>query len=132
MNKANWFLKHVIINDLTTNTRYFFICEQWLAVEKDDGRLDRLIKSAGHKEKTELTYLMKKETKSKLSDSHLWFSLVARPVESTFGRLDRLTCCFVLLVISMMANIVYYGTDTSSNPNALKLGPLTLTPQQVS
>jgi polycystin 1L2 len=120
------------VNDLAKRTRYFFICEQWLAVEKEDGLVERRIKTAGHKEKTQLTYLFKKETQSKLSDGHLrWFSLLARPVQSTFSRLDRLTCIFVLMVVSMLANIIYYGTDTSSSPNALKLGPFMLTPMQV-
>jgi polycystin 1L2 len=101
-------------------------------VEKEDGMVERRLKTAGHKEKTQLTYLFKKETQAKLSDGHLWFSLLVRPVQSTFTRLDRLTCVFVLLVVSMLANIIYYGTDKSSNPNALKLGPFMLTPEQVS
>jgi hypothetical protein len=121
----------VVISDLTSRLRYFFICEQWLAVEKDDGMIEKLIPLAGEREKTQLRYLIKKETQQKLSDSHLWFSLLARPVESSFTRLDRLTCCFVLLCVSMLANIVYYGSDTSTNPNALRIGPFTLTPQQV-
>jgi hypothetical protein len=129
--KASWYLKHIIVNDLDKRTRSFFICEQWLAVEKEDGLLERRIKTAGHKEKTQLTYLFKKETQSKLSDGHLWFSLIARPVQSTFSRLDRLTCIFVLMVVSMLANIIYYGTDKSSSPNALKIGPFMLTPMQV-
>jgi hypothetical protein len=130
-NGANWYLKHVIINDLTSHKKFFFICEKWLAVEKEDGAIERNLLPAGHKEKNDLKYLMKKETKEKLSDSHLWYSLIARPVPSAFGRLDRLTCVFVLLCISMLANILYYGTDNSTNPNALNIGPFTLTPQQV-
>ncbi len=130
-NSANWYLKHVIITDLTTHKKFFFVCERWLAVEKDDGLIERILPAAGDKEKNDLKYLVKKETKEKLSDSHLWFSLIARPVPSSFGRLDRLTCVFVLLCISMLANILYYGTDNSVNPNALNIGPFTLTPQQV-
>jgi polycystin 1L2 len=132
MNKANWYLKHVIINDLTTNGKYFFVCQRWLAVEQDDGQLERIIPSAGESEKTNLKYLMKKETKDKLSDDHLWYSLIARPIPSSFGRLDRLTCIFVLLCVSMLANIMYYGTDrNTSNPNALNIGPFTLSPEQI-
>jgi hypothetical protein len=132
MNKANWYLKHVIINDLSTQNKYVFICEQWLAVEKEDGSIERIIPAAGEKEKADLRFLMKRETKEKLSDSHLWFSVLARPVPSPFGRLDRLTCIFVLLCISMLANIMYYGTASNTlNPNALNIGPFTITPEQV-
>jgi hypothetical protein len=129
--KASWFLKHIIIHDLTNQARFFFICERWLAVEHDDGKIERILVSAGDKEKTNLKYLIKKEAQEKLSDGHLWFSLLARPVQSSFTRLDRLTCVFVLMCVSMLANILYYGTDTSTNPNALVIGPFTLTPEQI-
>jgi polycystin 1L2 len=90
------------------------------------------VPSAGEKEKTDLKYLLKRETKNKLSDEHLWYSLLARPIPSSFGRLDRLTCIFVLLCISMLANIMYYGQASNTlNPNALNIGPFTLTPEQV-
>jgi polycystin 1L2 len=131
-NNANWYLKHVIINDLASHKKFFFLCERWLAVEKDDGKIERIIPAAGHKEKNDLKYLMKKETKEKLSESHLWYSILARPVQSAFGRLDRLTCIFVLLCISMLANIMYYGTASNTlNPNALNIGPFTLSPEQI-
>jgi hypothetical protein len=135
MHSANWYLKHVIINDLTTQDKYVFICESWLAVERDDGRVERVIPSAGQKERGDLKYLIKKNTTDKLSDAHLWFSLVARPVPNAFSRLDRLTVIFVLLCISMLANIMYYGVLSSNgdtpNPNAISIGPFTFTPEQV-
>ena len=34
---ASWFLKYVIVCDLQTMEKSYFICQQWLAVEKDDG-----------------------------------------------------------------------------------------------
>jgi hypothetical protein len=132
MNSANWYLKHVIINDLTTHDKYFFICDRWLAVERDDGQVERILPSAGEKDKTNIQYLIKKETKEKLSDAHLWFSLIARPIPSALGRLDRLTIIFVLLCISMLANIMFYSTSSNAlNPNAVNIGPFTLTPEQV-
>jgi polycystin 1L2 len=132
MGGASWYLKYIIINDLTTQNRFLFICERWLAVERGDGLIERTLLSAGEKEKTDLSFLIKKETKDKLSDSHLWFSLLARPIPSSFGRLDRLTCIFVLLCLSMLANIMYYGTASNTlNPNALNIGPFTLTPEQI-
>ena len=129
--KASWFLKWIVVHDLQTRERFFFICQRWLAVEKDDGVLERLLPVAGDKQNTELAYLLEKQTKSNLSDGHLWFSILARPVQSSFTRLDRLTCCFVLMFLSMLMNILYYGVNDESNPNALKIGPFSLTPEQV-
>lgn len=34
---ASWFLKYIIVRDLQTMNKSHFICQQWLAVEKDDG-----------------------------------------------------------------------------------------------
>jgi len=89
--------------------KIIFICERWLAADKDDGQLMRLLGVCGDKQKKEFKYLLSKQTKQNLSDNHLWFSLIGRPVQSSFTRLDRLTCCCVLLCISMMVNILYYG-----------------------
>jgi len=90
-----------------------------------------LLPVCGEAQKTQFKYLLSKQAKQKLSDGHLWFSIFARPAQSSFTRLDRLTCCFVLLCMTMLMNILYYGIDKSSNPAGLKVGPLNLTPEQV-
>ena len=131
-NMASWFLKFIIVHDLQTRERLYFICDKWLSVDRDDGRIDRIIPASGMKQKTEFKYLLNKETKGKLSDGHLWLSVFMRPVQSTFTRLDRITCCFVLLYLSMMVNILYYGQDTSADSGGLKLGPFCLTIQELS
>jgi succinate dehydrogenase/fumarate reductase cytochrome b subunit len=131
---ASWFLKYLIITDLSSRLKFYFICDDWLAVDKSDGSLQRVLSSCGDKQKLDLKYLINKQTKMNMSDNHLWFSLWAKPVTSTFSRLQRLTCCFVLLCLSMLMNIVYYQSkqnSTTDNPNSLKIGEMTLTPEQV-
>ncbi len=129
--KASWYLKYVIVHDLQSREKNYFICEKWLALDKEDGSIDRLLPVCGEAQKTQFKYLLSKQAKQKLSDGHLWFSIFARPAQSSFTRLDRLTCCFVLLCMSMLMNILYYGVDKTSNPAGLKVGPLNLTPEQV-
>lgn len=34
---GSWYLKHVMITDLQTKQRYYFLCNRWLAAEEDDG-----------------------------------------------------------------------------------------------
>ena len=36
-NTASWFLKYIVVRDLQTMEKDHFICQKWLAVEKDDG-----------------------------------------------------------------------------------------------
>ncbi|CAF2863540.1 unnamed protein product [Rotaria sp. Silwood2] len=35
---ASWFLKYIIVRDLQTMEKFYFICQEWFAVEKGDGR----------------------------------------------------------------------------------------------
>ena len=40
---ASWFLKYLIVRDLQTMQNFHFICQRWLAVEKDDGMVRLLL-----------------------------------------------------------------------------------------
>ena len=130
--KASWFLKYIIVHDLQTREKFYFLCQNWLAVEKSDGLIDRVLFVSGEAQKTEIIYLMQKQAKQNLSDGHLWISIFARPVHSSFTRLDRVTCAFVLLYISMLMNIMYYGIDSGSTSSGLQIEPFSLTIEQVN
>ena len=130
---ASWFLKFVIVHDLQTRDKTYFICNKWLALDREDGSINRLLSVSGSAQKNDFSYLFEKQTKEKLSDGHMWFSIFLRPAHSSFTRTDRLTCCFVLLFLSMLMNILYYGTSTTAPADqSLKIGPISITPQQVN
>lgn len=130
-NMASWHLKFVIVHDVQSREKHYFLCEKWLAVEKGDGLIDRILPIAGEKQKTEIKYLIKKQAKQNMRDSHLWFSVFARPVQSAFTRLDRITCCFVLLCITMLMNILYYEIDSAPSTGGIDIGPFRMTTQQI-
>ena len=129
--KASWYLKHVIVHDLQTRAKFYFILEDWLAVEKSDGKIDRVLPVAGDAQKVEFKYLARKQARQNMRDGHLWFSVFARPVNSSFTRLDRVTCCFTLLFITMLMNILYYGSASGSSTGGLQIGPFYMTSEQV-
>ena len=129
---ASWFLKFIVVQDLQTREKFYFICNDWLDINRENGSINRLLSVAGDAQKTDFKYLFEKQTKEKLSDGHMWFSIIGRPVQSSFTRTDRLTCCFVLLFLSMMMNILYYGvSQTAPDSESLVIGPVKITPQQV-
>lgn len=130
-NKSSWFLKFIIVHDIQTREQFYFICNQWLSVDSDDGRLDRLLPVCGEKQKTELRYLINKQTKQSLSDEHLWLSVLARPTQSSFSRTERLTCCLTLLTLTMLMNILYYDQDTSSTADTIRIGPMSVSQVQI-
>ncbi|CAF1362531.1 unnamed protein product [Adineta ricciae] len=135
---SSWFLKYLIICDLQTMEKFHFICQRWFAVEKDDGKIERLLLVANENEKHEFSYLLSKGTYHSISDGHLWFSIFSRPPSNVFTRVQRCTCCFVLLFISMLLNIMYYDLSNeakininSTNTMTLSFGFLYITPQQI-
>ncbi|CAF0990631.1 unnamed protein product [Adineta steineri] len=119
---ASWYLKYIIVRDLQTLDKSYFICQQWLAVEKDDGRIERVLPIA---------------TYHSVSDGHLWFSIFSRPPSNKFTRVQRCTCCFVLFFTSMLINIMYYDLSNEANASsethsgALSIGPFYIAPQQI-
>ena len=128
---ASWFLKNVLVHDLQTREKFYFFCQRWLAVERDDGQIDRVLPAAGLAQKREMRALASKNAKSKITDGHLWFSIMAKPAHSPFTRFERATACFTLMFISMFANILYYGVSATVKSEGLQIGPIKLTLEQV-
>lgn len=86
-------------------------------------------------ERLRLGYQIEEQIKWKMNNDHLWYSIIARPVGSSFTRLDRLTCCFVILSLTMLMSILYYGSETSTTNSAISIniGPyINLNIQQIS
>jgi len=118
---ASWFLNHVIVHDIQTKEKFYFLCRNWLAVEHGDGKIERELFIAGEKQKTDLKFLLQKQAKTYLNDCHLWLSVFNKPTQSTFSRLDRVTCCFVFHYLTMVLNILYYKNSGYLLPNSIQI-----------
>lgn len=98
--------------------------------------ISRLLPVVGNAQKNEFNYLLEKQMKHKLNDGHMWLSIFSRPIQSSFSRTGRLTCCFVLLYLSMLMNIMYYDIQEIDENKQLKdgliLGPIVITSEQVN
>ncbi|XP_071965421.1 uncharacterized protein [Antedon mediterranea] len=128
----SWFLSRISIKDLQTNRVFYFMLEKWLAVEEDDGQVERIIPVAGRSELTSFGHLFHSKTRRNLQDSHLWFSVFFRPSKSNFTRVQRATCCLSLLFSTMMANIIFYGVDmVAAGGPEIKFGPIQVSLTQV-
>jgi len=94
-------------------------------------QVERLVPLASKAELTEFGHLFVARTRRNLSDSHLWFSVLARPANSRFTRVQRLSCCLCLLFMSMMASGMYY--ERKDDPtNVQQIGTVVFTWTQVS
>ncbi len=115
--------------------RSYFICDNWLAVEKGDGLVDRVVPLASSKELKSFAHLFTESIKKKFSDGHLWFSVFSRPVRSNFTRLQRISCCVSLLFCTMISNAMFYRQETQATTNKagvlMKIGPIEFTLTQL-
>ena len=93
-------------------------------------QVDRVIPVAGKEQMTEFSHLFTEKTAKSLNDGHLWFSVVARPPQSRFTRVQRVSCCLCLLYLSMLTNAMFYEKDEGTN--VYTFGPFALSPEQVN
>ncbi|CAF4162103.1 unnamed protein product, partial [Adineta steineri] len=134
---ASWFLKYIIVRDLQTMEKFYFIAQRWFSVEQGDGLIERILPIAGEMEKQNFSYVLSKKAYFSVSDGHLWFSIFSRPPSNKFTRVQRCTCCFVLLFASMLLNIMYYDlsaeakSTNNTESNSLSIGPLYIAPEQI-
>lgn len=129
----SWYLLRVMVHDVQTEVKTWFICDRWLAVEEDDGLVERTLMPASKDELTSFNLLFSTEARKNLTDNHLWFSVVARPAKSNFTRVQRLSCCLSVLLSTMLANAMFYqvGAESSSG-TSVHVGPFSFSIKQLS
>ncbi|TNN06289.1 Polycystin-2, partial [Schistosoma japonicum] len=122
--KASWYCNYVGVVDLQTKEKSHFIVESWFAVEEDDGQVDRIIPVTSQEEMLTFTHLFSTTASRNMTEEHLWISVVARPVQSRFTRVERLACCLLLLYLSMLGSCMFYkGEGAVKQPDIFSLGP---------
>ncbi|NP_001129985.1 polycystin-1 precursor [Oryzias latipes] len=123
-----WMLQYVLVKDLQTGSSFFFLVEEWLSVdnERTGGRVEMEVEASEEAVLRQLPRLLRCELQRALCESHLWLSLWARPPRSPFTRLQRATCCALLLQLLLLANALWYGAvlDLRFSRAVSRLSPL--------
>lgn len=47
-------------------------------------------------------------------EGHIWFSVFVNHSQSIFTRLERISCCFSVVFLGMIANAMFFQTDDAS------------------
>ncbi|XP_070577710.1 polycystin-1-like protein 2 [Ptychodera flava] len=129
---ASWYLSKIVVHDVQTKEATYFLCERWLAVEKEDGQIYRELSVSTEADVVAFNHLFVSHAKKDLTDGHIWFSFISRPTRSHFTRVQRLTCCLSLLYTTMIANCMWFkGEDEESTGQMIKIGPFTLAWQSI-
>uniref|UniRef100_A0A3B4ATD7 Uncharacterized protein n=1 Tax=Periophthalmus magnuspinnatus TaxID=409849 RepID=A0A3B4ATD7_9GOBI len=105
-----WLLQYVLVKDLQTGSSYYFLVDDWLSVDSEKtGRKVEIEVEASDATLRQLPRLLRTELERAVCESHLWVSLWERPPRSPFTRLQRATCCALLLQLILMANTLWYS-----------------------
>uniref|UniRef100_A0A8P4GNN8 Polycystic kidney disease protein 1-like 2 n=1 Tax=Dicentrarchus labrax TaxID=13489 RepID=A0A8P4GNN8_DICLA len=111
--------------------KWHFLCNSWLAVDVGECTLDKVFPVASEMDLKRFSNLFFMKTAKDFRDGHIWFSVISRPPCSTFTRVQRVSCCFSLLLCTMLTSIMFWGIPTDPSEQTMDLGHIEFTWQQV-
>ncbi|XP_014843096.1 PREDICTED: polycystic kidney disease protein 1-like 2 isoform X1 [Poecilia mexicana] len=126
-----WYVNKVTVQDLETGQKWHFLCNSWLAVDMAECWLDKVFPVATESDLKRFSNLFFMKTAKDFQDGHIWFSVISRPPCSTFTRVQRVSCCFSLLLCTMLTSIMFWGIPTNPSEQTMDLGHIEFTWQQV-
>ncbi|XP_052820335.1 polycystin family receptor for egg jelly-like [Mya arenaria] len=127
--QASWYLNQVVVYDIETKTTYTFVAEKWLSVETEVYAIIP-VTVPGTPVQFESRFFY--QTRDRLSESHMWVSILYRPQTSTFTRVQRASCALVYIYLTMIANAMFFNpNDEYESPPLIQVGPFRFTPQQI-
>ena len=118
----SWFVSRIVITNILKGTQTNFLCRSWLGVGIADGKIDRIFLAAKEDDLKGFEMLFLTNTSRGFTDEHLWFSVAMRPARSHFTRCQRLSCCFCVLLCTMVANAMFYKQDIFVAGSQISLG----------
>ncbi|XP_036066155.1 polycystic kidney disease protein 1-like 2 [Oryzias melastigma] len=126
-----WYVNNVMVQDLESGHKWHFLCNSWLAVDVAECTLDKVFPVATETDIKRFSNLFFMKTAKDFRDGHIWFSVISRPPCSTFTRVQRVSCCFSLLLCTMLTSIMFWGIPTDPSEQTMDLGHIEFTWQQV-
>ncbi|KAM8855773.1 polycystin-1-like protein 2 [Spinachia spinachia] len=125
-----WYVGNVVVHDVQTDQKWHFLCNSWLAIDIGDGSIDKVVPVSTEMELKRFSNLLYMKTTKDFNDGHLWYSVISRPPGSNFTCVQRVSCCFTLLLCTMLTSIMFYGIPTDPSEQNMNLGHFEFTWQQ--
>ena len=127
---SSWFLEEILVVDIQSGDQWIFNCHRWLALERDDGSTTRAFYTDDNKGSEEFKRSFGALRKNGFADDHLWLSVISKQPRNTFTRVQRASCCWCFLLLSMITSAMFYGTE-SPKQQKINIGPFTFTLSQL-
>ena len=124
----SWFLEDVVILDKQSQNSRTFPCNQWLALERGDGRIERILETST--DRSDFNTEVIKTWWKGLTEKHIWVSVLTKPSRDRFSRVQRLSCCLSILLSAMLANAMFYKLNGKST-QVIQVGLLKFSWRQV-
>ncbi|XP_039205638.1 polycystin-1 isoform X2 [Crotalus tigris] len=121
-----WFLQHVIVRDLQIYKSYHFLVNDWLSVDsvENDGLVEKEVFAASEADLRSFLRIFLGELQRGFFERHVWLSLWDRPPRSRFTRVQRASCCCLLIFLFLCANAVWYGVVADANFSQVPISTL--------
>ncbi|XP_010795554.1 polycystic kidney disease protein 1-like 2, partial [Notothenia coriiceps] len=126
----SWYVGNVMVQDLQKEQKYHFLCNSWLAIDIGGCSLDQVFPVSTEVDLKRFSNLFFMKTSKDFSDGHLWYSVINRPPSSNFTCVQRVSCCFTLLLCTMLTSVMFYGIPTDPSEQTMDMGLFEFTWQQ--
>ncbi|KAF7242704.1 Polycystic kidney disease protein 1-like 2, partial [Varanus komodoensis] len=127
----SWYVNHVLVHDVATDQKWYFLCNSWLSIDIGDCVLDKVFPVATEKDMKLFSNLFFMKTSKGFRDGHIWYSIFNRSPRSSFTRAQRVSCCFSLLLCTMLTSIMFWGVPKDPADQKMDLGKIEFTWQEV-
>ncbi|XP_053109631.1 polycystin family receptor for egg jelly-like [Hemicordylus capensis] len=107
----SWFLSRIKVENIYTKQSWKFICQKWLALDKDDGLIERSFVATHPNVPLSKMDFFLINFSNDLVDSNLWLSVFAHVCTGYLNRLQRLSCCLAILLCILLFNIMFFSAD---------------------
>uniref|UniRef100_A0A8D0GTB2 Polycystin 1 like 2/pseudo n=1 Tax=Sphenodon punctatus TaxID=8508 RepID=A0A8D0GTB2_SPHPU len=127
----SWYVNRVLVHDVATDQKWYFLCNSWLAIDVGDCVLDKVFPVATEQDMKQFSNLFFMKTSKGFQDGHIWYSIFSRSPRSSFTRAQRVSCCFSLLLCTMLTSIMFWGIPKDPAEQKMDLGKIEFTWQEV-
>lgn len=110
----SWFLSRVRVTNLVTGEISFFACDRWLALDLDDGLIERHLVRQDESRIMDYKTRLTDRVVHGMQDGHLWVSIATRPPQSRFTRVQRTSVALVLIFLTMLSSALFYRSDSAN------------------
>ena len=76
--------------------------------------IDRTLPVSGEDDVTKFGAVFSSATRRRLTDAHLWISVLSRPTRSNYTRVQRVSSILAILFLTMITSAMFYKTTDTA------------------